>query len=285
MIKLASLIILLIVSILYAFNFIKTNLKHIAAPDTTDKLLVHYINVGQGDSILLQSNGKNLLIDTGSKSSKKDLFHYLEKTGIKNLDYIVATHPHEDHIGNMGYIINKYGIVENLYAPKKVSTSASYKAMISALTHADKKITVAKPGISFHLGDDVLCKIIAPNNSNYDNINNYSVVLKVTFGKTSFLFTGDAENISEKEILEKNHDINVDVLKVGHHGSKTSTSDNFLKAVSPKIAIISCGDGNEYGHPHQEIIEKLEKNNISIFRTDIEGSIVLESNGYQIIKK
>lgn len=284
-IKLLPIFFIIIVLILFVLAFCKINFNKYKEADTTGKLVVHFINVGQGDSILLQSNGENLLIDSGSMCSKNNLLNYLNKTGIKKLDYIIATHPHEDHIGNMSYIIDRYGAKQNIFAPKITSTSASYKAMIKAISDAHKKITVAKAGVSFKLGTDVFCEIIAPNSISYKNTNDYSAVLKVTFDKTSFLFTGDAEKISETEILENNYYINADVLKVGHHGSMSSTSIKFLESVSPKIAIISCGKNNEYGHPHNVTLKKLKDNNIKIFRTDFNGNIVLESDGNKIIQR
>lgn len=284
-IKLLTIISLIIVAILFAFTFIKITFYTYEEADTTGKLVIHYINVGQGDSMLLQSNGKNLLIDAGPRSNKDNLLKYLKKTGIKKLDYIVATHPHEDHIGAMRYVIDKYGVKEKMFAPKKISATASYKEMVKAISNANKKIIVAKAGVSFTLGDAVFCEMLAPSSNSYDNTNDYSAVIKVTFGKTSFLFTGDAEKTSEREILENNPGINVDVLKIGHHGSMTSTTDNFLEAVSPRIAIISCGNNNEYGHPHDGTLQKLKENNITIFRTDFDGNIVLESDGNKIIKR
>lgn len=284
-IKLLTIITLIIVAILFAFAFIKITFYTYEEADTTDKLVIHYINVGQGDSMLLQSDGENLLIDAGPKSNKDNLLKYLKKTGIKKLDYIIATHPHEDHIGNMGSIVDKYGVSKKIFAPKKTSTTSSYKTLVESISNANKKITIAKAGVSFNLGDAAFCEILAPNSNSYDNTNDYSAVIKVTFGKTSFLFTGDAEKTSEREILGNNPRINVDVLKVGHHGSTTSTTDKFLKVVSPMIAIISCGNNNEYGHPHNDTLQKLKENNITIFRTDFDGTIVLESDGNKIIKR
>ncbi|WP_461207657.1 ComEC/Rec2 family competence protein [Clostridium sp. DL1XJH146] len=281
--SLISAIVIIAVGFLYVFGFIDlgSNSDKIII-DTDGKLIVHYIDVGQGDSMLLQADGMNMLIDAGSKSAKDELLNYLDNLDIKKLDYIIATHPHEDHIGNMSYVIDKYDI-GTIYAPKKTTTTDTYKAMIKAISNADKKITVAKAGKEFIFGNDVHCQIVAPNSTSYDDTNNYSVVMKVTFGKTSFLFTGDAEKESEDQILENNFYINSDVLKLGHHGSTTSTTDEFLMKVDPKIAIITVGEDNDYGHPHKEIIDKLEKENIQIFRTDKDGTIVLESDGEKII--
>lgn len=245
---------------------------------------VNYIDVGQGDSILVQVNGKNLLIDAGPNSSTDKLVSYLNKQNIKKLDFVVATHPHEDHIGAMDTIINKYNIGE-FYAPKKTTTTKTFESMVNALKSKNIKINAATAGVSLDLGKNVKCQMIAPNASNYEDLNNYSAVIKITYGNSKFLFMGDAESLSEKEILNKNYDISSDVLKLGHHGSSSSSSKAFLDKVSPKIAIISCGKNNDYGHPHKETSTEMKKRNIQVYRTDIDGSIVLISDGKKISKQ
>lgn len=245
---------------------------------------VNYIDVGQGDSILVQVNGKNLLIDAGPNSSTDKLVSYLNKQNIKKLDFVVATHPHEDHIGAMDTIINKYNIGE-FYAPKKTTTTKTFESMVNALKSKNIKINAATAGVSLDLGKNVKCEMIAPNAPNYEDLNNYSAVIKITYGNSKFLFMGDAESLSEKEILNKNHDVSSDVLKLGHHGSSSSSSKAFLDKVSPKIAIISCGKNNDYGHPHKETSTEMKKRNIQVYRTDIDGSIVLISDGKKISKQ
>lgn len=247
-----------------------------------DKLLVHFINVGQGDSILVQTNNKNLLIDAGPKN--KEIVPYLKKCGIKTLDYVIATHPHEDHIGGMSYVIDSFNI-GSFYAPTKIATSTSFKNMVIALNKKRLQIIPAKAGEKLDIGKNIVCTIIAPNNNSYKEVNNYSAVLKLTYGNTSFLFTGDAEVLSEEEILNKGFNIKADVLKIGHHGSNSSTSTNFLNDVNPKVAFISCGRGNDYGHPHKETLAKLKNNNTILYRTDLDGTIILESDGNKIMKR
>lgn len=249
---------------------------------TKDKdLYIHYIDVGQGDSILIQFNNKNLLFDSGPTGCKVN--SYLKSQGIKKIDYVVATHPHEDHIGEMSTIINRYNIGK-FYAPKKVSNSKTFEDMIKALKNKNLKINVATAGIALNLGNNIKCEIIAPNSKDYKDVNNYSAVIKITYGNTKFLFTGDAEKLSENEILDKDFDISCDVLKIGHHGSKSSTSDEFLNKSNPKIAIISCGKDNNYNHPNTAVINKLKEKNIKVYRTDVEGTIVLKSDGSNIKK-
>ncbi|MCY6371948.1 ComEC/Rec2 family competence protein [Clostridium ganghwense] len=247
-----------------------------------DKMLVHYIDVGQGDSILIQVNNKNLLIDAGSKSST--VTSYLKKFGIKTLDYVIVTHPHDDHIGGMSSVISNFNI-GHFYAPKKITNTNSFKNMVVSLNKIKLQITPAKAGEKLDMGKNIKCIIVAPNNDSYKETNNYSVVLRVSYINTNFLFTGDAETLSEEEILKKGYNIKADVLKLGHHGSNTSTSINFLNEVNPKVAVISCGKGNDYGHPHKETLTKLKDKNVILYRTDLDGTIILESDGNKITKR
>ena len=245
---------------------------------------IHYIDVGQGDSELIQVNGKNLLIDSGPKESKRQLFKYLNSLKIKKLDYIIATHPHEDHIGNMTDVVNKYSVF-NFIAPKITTDTNSFRDMINCLVRKNLKIIPASPLLRLDLGKDVKCEIMSPIQSSYVGLNNYSVVLKITYGKTKFMFMGDSEKTNEKEILENNFDVSCDILKVGHHGSTTATSKEFLNKALPTMAVISCGKGNIYGHPNKGTINNLNEKKIKIFRTDIDGSLIFFSDGNKITKE
>ncbi|NMM64088.1 MBL fold metallo-hydrolase [Clostridium sp. P21] len=252
--------------------------------NTQNIIKVNYIDVGQGDSELIQVNGKNLLIDAGPNESIDKLMNYLSKQNIKKLDYIVATHPDEDHIGGMSSVIKKYDIGE-FYAPKKLANTRTFENMATALKSKSLKINAGKAGINLDLGNNITCEMLAPNSDKYKDTNNYSIVIKITYGESKFLFTGDAERISETEMLNKNLDLSADVLKVGHHGSSSSSSNEFLNKVNPKIAIISCGKDNKYGHPHHETVTKLKNRKVQIYRTDVDGSIVLISDGKKIAKQ
>ncbi|WP_411680338.1 ComEC/Rec2 family competence protein [Clostridium thailandense] len=244
---------------------------------------ISYIDVGQGDSELIQVNGKNLLIDAGTNESTNKVISYLDKQNVKKLDYVVATHPHEDHIGGMSDVIKRYDIGQ-FYAPKKLTNTKIFENMINALKSKNLKINVARAGIELDLGKDVKCEMLAPNNTSYEDLNNYSAVIKVTYKNSKFLFTGDAEKLSEKEILSKNYDLSSDVLKVGHHGSTSSSSKDFLDKIAPRMAIISCGKNNDYGHPHKETLNEFEKRKIQVYRTDVDGTILLISDGTKISK-
>jgi competence protein ComEC len=245
---------------------------------------VSYIDVNQGDSILVQVNHKNLLIDSGPIESVSKLMHYLRKQNIDKLDYVVATHPHEDHIGGMSAVIKKYPI-RKFYAPKKITQTKTFENMVNSLKSKNLKIDVARPGINLDLGKSVRCEILAPISNNYESLNNYSAVIKITYGNSKFLFMGDAEKLSENELLENGYDLSCDILKIGHHGSSSSSSKPFLDATNPKIAIISCGKNNDYGHPHHQTLNELKKRKIQIYRTDVDGSVVFLSDGNNIVKE
>ncbi len=190
-------------------------------------LQVHFIDVGQGDSILIQVNNKNLLIDSGPNKSEDKLKKYLKKLNISKFDYIIATHPHEDHIGNMSYIINNFDVL-NFYAPKVENSTKAFETMVESLIRKDLKIKVLKANIkSIDLGKNIVVDVFSPLSNSYEDLNNYSPIVKISYGNTSFLFTGDAEELSENEVLNAGFDLKCDVLKIGHHGSSSSTSKNF----------------------------------------------------------
>ncbi len=250
-----------------------------------NKMLVHYIDVGQGDCILIQVNNKNLLIDSGPKSDKKQCLNYLSSLKIDKLDYVIATHPHEDHIGNMADVINDYNILA-FYAPKVTSTTKTFEKMVEALKANNLKINVIKKGTnSIDLGENTKVTVFSPTKDSDDNLNNYSPVIKIEYGNTSFLFTGDAEKGVENEILANNENLSADVLKVGHHGSSTSTSEPFLKKINPSIGVISVGQDNTYNHPNEDTIKRLTDNKVTVYRTDKDGTVIISSDGSTITKK
>lgn len=257
-------------------NYVKPDPNH---------MIVHYIDVGQGDSILIQVNNKNMLIDAGPKSDKKELLNYLSKLNIDELDYVIATHPHEDHIGNMSEVIDNYNVL-TFYAPKVQTTTKTFEKMIDSLKSKSLKINVIRKDTDYiNLGKNANVRVFSPIDDSYDNLNNYSPVIKIQYGSTSFLFTGDAEKDVEEKLLYSNDDISSDVLKVGHHGSSTSTSKAFLNKVNPSIGIISVGNDNTYNHPNNEIINSLKENKVTIYRTDEDGTVILSSDGTKITKK
>jgi len=244
------------------------------------QLKVHYIDVGQGDSILVHTNDVAMLIDAGERGYGPGVVNYIKDQGINKLDYLILTHPHADHIGGATYVINAFDIGK-IIMPKASHTSQTFENLLTTIQNKGMKITSPNPGDEYQLGSAKFI-IVAPNSSSYNDLNDYSVVCKVVFADTSFLFTGDAESISENEIINKGFDIKADILKVGHHGSDSSTTEQFLKTVSPKYAIISCGKGNQYGHPTQAVLNRLAANNVELYRTDESGTIVATSDGKTI---
>jgi len=245
------------------------------AATSASNLKIHYINVGQGDSELIQIGDKNVLIDAGNNGNKA--YNYLKSLGVTKLDYVIATHPHADHIGSMATIIKNFDI-GTFCAPKVTTTTQTYTNMVNALKAKNLKITVPGVGNKLTIGDATLT-FLAPNSSTYEDLNNYSIVYKLKYGNNSFIFMGDAEGVSESEILAKQLDTQADVLKVGHHGSNSSTTQAFLNEANPKYAVIEVGADNDYGLSTQTTLDKLNKNDIEIFRTDLNGTIMATSNG------
>ncbi len=246
---------------------------------TPDQLEAHFIDVGQGDSILIRlPNGQTMLIDAGESKGGNRVVAYLEQQGIAKIDYLVATHPHADHIGGMAKVIEAFAIGQ-VFLPKVSHTSQTYENLLLAIREKGLKITTARAGLIIVKEEGLKATFVAPCSFLYDNLNNYSAVLKVEYGDTSCLLTGDAEIESEQEMLAGNTDLKADLLKVGHHGSSTSTTQSFLNAVSPAYAVISCGEDNQYGHPHRETLDRLSRDGIEIYRTDISGTVVFKSDG------
>ncbi|MBW9151279.1 ComEC/Rec2 family competence protein [Clostridium estertheticum] len=272
-----SLIFVIVCTTISYKSTIKTSL------DLENNMVTHFIDVGQGDCALIQVNNKNLLIDSGTSDSKQKLIRYLKKNNITKLDYIVATHPHEDHIGGMASVIKNFEVGE-FYAPKAITSTQTFNDMIDALRAKNLKIKIATPNISLNLGPNATCVMLSPNKTTYDNLNNYSCTLKISYKNSTYLFTGDIETQAEQELIANDYDLSAQVLKVAHHGSKTSSSKEFLAKVSPKIAVISCGIDNDYGHPNRETLDRLKRLNTIVYRTDLDKTIVLISDGSNIKK-
>ena len=248
------------------------------------EVVFHFIDVGQGDAILVTTPDGNMLIDTSIKAVREDLVEYLDAAGVKELEYLVLTHPDADHIGNADYIIETYDI-GTILLPDCVSSSKTYARMLDAMEKSDAKVVSPEPGYTFRLGA-LVNTVLAPVKE-YDDPNEMSIVIKSVYGETSVMLTGDAEVESEGDIVKKwaGADLDCDILKVGHHGSGTSTTPAFLSAVSPDIAIISCGADNSYGHPHDETVDKLRDENVPIYRTDVHGNVVVVTDGetYEVV--
>jgi len=241
---------------------------------------IHFIDVGQADSILIQQGNNSMLIDAGNNPDSNLVKDYISEQGITKLDYVVGTHPHEDHIGGLDYVINSFKIGK-IYMPKATSNTKTFQDVVSAIKEKGMKVTVPTVGEIFKVGS-ATATILAPNSTSYEDINNTSIVIRLTFGSNSFMFDGDSEDVSENEMLAKGFNISADLLKVGHHGSNSSTTQNFLNKVNPQYAVISVGKDNTYGHPTQGTMSKLKAMNISVYRTDENGTIVATSDGKKI---
>lgn len=244
-----------------------------------DGLTVYFLDVGQGDSALLLSGGQSVLIDGGPRSAAESLCADLDALGVEKLDYLIATHPHEDHIGGLPDVLETR-TVEQCWMPDDVADSQIYETFLEDLDAYQVSVTVPEVGDSFTFGDctvTVLCPIQPA-----EDHNNNSLVLRVTCGETTFLFTGDMEAQEEADLLASGADLTADVLKVPHHGSAYTTSEAFLQAVQPSVAVISCGAGNSYGHPHEELLQRLETLDLSVYRTDLQGEIVVSTDGTEI---
>ncbi len=299
--------VLLVLLSLFAFAFIysgylefgDTEVPAAAADSFIDKdadLEIHFIDVGQGDCSLIKWEGASVLIDCGEAEYADTVLAYLKEQGVKKLDYIITSHPHSDHMGGMGDIISQME-VGKVIAPKVAAeltpTSKCYERFVTALKNKGIRLTAAKPGTVYALtpanaaaSEKIPPKIeILSPVTDYDDLNNYSVTARLTYGNTAYLFTGDIEKKAENDILESGAEVSADVLKVAHHGSSSSTGEEFFDAVSPEICVIQCGTGNSYGHPHAETMELFKERGAKIYRTDLNGTVTVYSDGEEIIVK
>ena len=278
-IRILLLIILCLLVVGCANPFVESDDKTSISTFSGDTLRVNYIDVGQGDSIFIQlPNKETMLIDAGEAYEADNVINYLNSLGIKKIDYVVGTHPHTDHIGGLEEIVNTFDI-GSIYMPKASSTSNTYLDLLTAIKNKGLKIKTAKSGVVVLDDDNLKLEFIAPNSDNYSELNNYSAVLKLTYLNNTFLFMGDAETLSEDEITS---DVDADVIKVGHHGSDSSSGIEFVNKVSPEYAIIMVGEGNSYNHPYQSIIDRYESVGAKVLRTDLDGNIVCDSDGVEV---
>ena len=273
-------LILLLSSFFYTFfSYVQKNFFQVS----NHNLRFHFIDVGQGDSsLIITPKGKTILIDAGDEAHAKKVVSYIREQGIEKLDLVIATHPDADHIGGMDKVIKNFDI--DVFAMPDVSAKTNqYKQIQRELKAKKMKTTRLYQGDEVQIDDDIDFEILSPvKGKKYDDTNEYSIVAKIVYKDTSFILMGDATMENEVDIINNVPDIDIDVLKLGHHGSSTSSSDYFITKTSPNIAIISCGKNNKYGHPHQEVMRVLKKHGVTPYRTDEMGDIVITSDGKEI---
>lgn len=259
-------------------------------PEEARDFCVYTLDVGQGDCIFIYADGKSILIDSGEKDYYSEVISFISKKGVKKLDYIIATHPHSDHIGGMSMIIDEFG-ADKIIVPKlpdeMVPASKCYESFLASVKRKGSKLTAAKAGNTYNVAQindkEVTLTIVSPSEKSvFEDLNDYSVTVRLDYGNISWLFTGDLSKPGETALLENGMDIDVTALKVGHHGSTHSSSNEFLKAVTPKLCVISCGKDNSYGHPHDKALKRLSAFTDTILRTDELGTIAVYSDGEKL---
>lgn len=247
------------------------------------ELAVYFLDVDQSDCSILMNSGQVLMIDTGTPDQITKIREALQSLGISKIDYLIITHQHDDHMGGAADIIKNYE-VSNIIMPKlsKVNmvTTKAYENLLNTIKERQVHAIAAEPNLTFYLGN-AECTVLAPLSQD-ENLNNMSAVTKVTFGSTSFIFQGDAEKKVETALLSNGADVSADVIKVGHHGSKTSSSKKYIEAVSPKVAIISCGVQNSYEHPHSVTLDTLKNAGADTYITYEYNSLCVKSDGKKI---
>lgn len=285
--KIVTIIIILVIGLIYNEFFVEKNNNNNLNVNPTIKediklkidgnLNIYYLDVGQADSILIESADKYMLIDAGNTVDGNKLVAYFKELGITEFQYVIATHAHEDHIGGMDDIINNFKI-HNFYMPDVISTSKTFEDMLIAMEENNLVYETPKIGSKFQL-DNMIFEVLHIGVEG-DELNDTSIVVRGNYGETNFIFMGDVTGNVEKQILNKN--LKSDVLKVGHHGSRYSSTLSFLNKVQPKYAIISVGVDNSYNHPHKESLNRFEKLGIKVYRTDKDGTVVVSSDGKNI---
>lgn len=252
-----------------------------AATTITDnvsgQLQIHYIDVGQADSILITLNGSAMLIDAGNNSDGDLVVDYIRDLGISSLKYVVGTHPHEDHIGGLDDVISSFD-VETILMPKTQTNTRTFEDVLDAIAAKNLKVTSPKVGNTYQF-ETASFTILSCGDENTEDLNLASIVLRLVFGEQSYIFCGDAEKDNEYAMMDSGLTLKSNVIKIGHHGSTSSSLEKFILAVDPEIAIIQVGTDNDYGHPHEKIVNRLNRLKITTYRTDLNGTIIITSDG------
>lgn len=245
-----------------------------------DALYVDFIDVGQADATLIRCDGHAMLIDAGDNSEGTKVQLYLKKQGVEQLDYVIGTHPDSDHVGGLDVIITKFDC-GRIFAPEVTKDTVTWQEVLDAVDYRGYHLEMPECGETFQLGTAVF-EILSPEKE-YSDSNDNSIVIRLEHGENTFLFAADAQESAMKSILKSGYDVSCDVYKVAHHGSSGSFLGEFYDAMNPEYAVISCGAGNSYGHPHAEVLNELRSRKIKVFRTDEQGSIQVRSNGKELV--
>lgn len=253
---------------------------------TEGRLAIYALDVGQGDSFLIITpERKSVLIDAGTSQSGDEIVSALAQRGVQGLDLAIATHPHADHIGAMKRVLDRFS-VKNFLDSGQSHTSATYERMLKALKDEDIRFIIARRGQTFDLDSDIKLEVLSPSEPLIDDVrsggsvlNANSVIVRLSYGDFAMIFAGDAESETESQLIRQGTNLRAQILKIGHHGSRYATSSHFLEAIAPQVAIISCGAENKYGHPSQQVLDRLREKNVQIYRTDIQGVITITSDG------
>lgn len=269
----------MLMAFIMSFGISGSNVNPADIPENSN-FEVHFIDVGQADSALIECDGETMMIDGGNVADSNVVAAYLKKEDVTELNYVVCSHAHEDHVGGLSGALSVTK-ADNIYAPKTEANTKAYKNFKKKAEEQNVEIKHPNVGDEIQLGSSTV-EFLGPVDENGKDLNSTSIVLKITYGNTSFLFTGDAESDEEEEILNSGADLKSTVLKVGHHGSRTSTSYPFLREVMPQYAVISVEKGNSYGHPNEETLSKLSDAGVEVYRTDESGDIVMTSDGNNI---
>lgn len=277
---LVALVIVIVIIGFFIYQGISENKNKVTVP--MDGLYVHYIDVGQGDCELICCDGEYMLIDAGIPSAGDTVVEYLENHSIDKLTYLVCTHPHADHCGGLDAVVENIE-VETVFTSPYIGENKSYEYFENAVYAAGLDFTVPELGEVFYLGEAKF-RFLGPL-EDYENVNDDSLVMRLEYGDTSFLFTGDMTSTAERDLLDEGLKVDCDVLKVGHHGSSGSSCYQFLYEAAPTIGVISCAVGNDYGHPHKETISRLSDAGVTVYRTDLDGTVIIFSDGMHVERK
>ena len=276
-------IIIIIIILFFCINITNINKTKPKNIIKSDEFMIHMIEVGQAESFLLTQGNQTALIDCGKLLTGRKVVSYLKKLGITKIDYLIITHPHEDHIGGMFQVLDNFeiGIIIFPKVDEKQIEHLWYKILMYKIEKEKYQIKYAQKGDVYNI-QDATFEVIAAETEVGENINNYSIVSKVSFGEIDIIMTGDAEKEVEEEILKSGVNIDAEILKIGHHGSRTSTTEQFLDAISPEFALISCKKGNDYNHPVKSTMNRLEERDIEVYRTDECGNVIITITNNEI---